>query len=215
MKSEHEMIFENMKRLAAVLTKMFGQKTEVAVHDFSKLPNSLIHIEGKITRRKPGAPITDLVLKRLRTDGENVRDINSYRTVTKEGRILKSTTTFIRDSTSKVIGAFCINFDITDYLNSVALVNEFVEMEHPHEPEGMETFASSLDETIDTIMEPMTREIGKQPVFMSKEEKIKLIQALERQGVFLLKGAVEHLAHILGVSKYTVYNYLKEIRKHN
>ena len=55
-------------------------------------------------------------------------------------------------------------------------------------------------------------EIGKQPISMSKEEKIKLIQLLEYQGVFLLRGAVDFLAKSLGISKYTVYNYLKEIR---
>jgi len=209
---EHETIFDNLKRMAAVLTKMYGQKSEIAIHDFSKLPNSLIHIEGKITKRKPGAPITNLVLKRLRADGEKVNDIFSYRTVTKEGRILKSSTTFIKDSSRKVIGAFCANFDITDYLNTMTLVSEFVETEAPVDSEGKETFTSSLEETIEGIMEPVIQEIGKQPVSMSKEEKIKLIRALEYQGVFLLKGAVEYLANLLGVSKYTIYNYLKATR---
>ncbi len=209
---EHEIIFDNMKRLALVLTKMFGQKSEVAIHDFSKLPNSLIHIEGKVTKRKPGAPITDLIIKRLRVDGDNVLDINSYKTVTKEGRILKSSTTFIRDSSKKVIGAFCTNFDITDYLNTISLVNEFIEMEHPAESAAKETFTNSLKETIEAIMEPVVLEIGKQPVSMSKEEKIQLIEALEFQGVFLLKGSVDYLANLLGVSRYTVYNYIKEIR---
>ncbi len=209
---ERDVIFDNMRRLASVFTKMFGQKAEVAVHDFSKLPNSLVHIEGKVTRRKLGAPITDLIIKRLRIDGDDVQDINSYRTVTREGRILKSSTTFIKDASHKVIGAFCINFDITDYLNAISLVNEFVEMEHPVEVAAKETFTNSLKETIEAIMEPVILEIGKQPVSMSKEEKIQLIQALEYQGVFLLKGAVEYLANLLGVSRYTVYNYLKEIR---
>jgi len=209
---ENETIFENLKRVAAVAVQMLGQNCEVAIHDFSKLPHSLVHIEGKVTKRQVGAPITDLVIKRLRAEGDAVRDISSYRTVTREGRILKSSTTFIRDKSGTVIGAYCANFDITDHLNAVTLLNEFVQTDMPASPEKKETFASSLDETIESLMAPVIKEIGKQPVTMSKEERIRLVQALEFQGGFMLRGAVDYLAKIMGVSKYTVYNYLKEIR---
>lgn len=205
-------IFENLKRVAAVAVQMFGKNCEVAVHDFSKLPHSLVHIEGKVTKRKVGAPITDLVIRRLRDEGDAVRDIDSYRTVSRSGRILKSSTTFIRDETGKVIGAYCANFDITDHLNSIAILNELIQIESPADDEKKETFANSLDETIESLMAKEIKQIGKQPASMSKKERIELLQAMEYQGVFMLRGAIDHLAKIFGVSKYTIYNNLKEIR---
>ena len=39
-----------------------------------------------------------------------------------------------------------------------------------------------------------------------------LVQTLEYQGAFLIRGAVAYVAKALGVSKFTVYNYLKEAR---
>jgi predicted transcriptional regulator YheO len=47
---------------------------------------------------------------------------------------------------------------------------------------------------------------------MSTDEKIELVKEMEISGVFQIKGAVDQLALFMGVSKYTVYNYLKKIR---
>ncbi len=47
---------------------------------------------------------------------------------------------------------------------------------------------------------------------MAKEDKIELVRIFEERGVFLVKGAVEYVAEVLNVSRYTVYNYLDEIR---
>ena len=71
----HGFLFDNVKKIAAVLVQTMGRDCEVAVHDLTKLPHSLIHIEGNITKRKPGAPITDLVVRALRREGDSVADI--------------------------------------------------------------------------------------------------------------------------------------------
>nr|WP_315988792.1 helix-turn-helix domain-containing protein [Desulforamulus aquiferis] len=44
------------------------------------------------------------------------------------------------------------------------------------------------------------------------EDKIRFVAALEQRGAFLIKGSVDYIATVLGVSKYTVYNYLQKIR---
>ena len=206
------LIFENLKRLAAVTVKMLGKNYEIAIHDFSKLPHSLIHIEGTITNRKIGAPVTDLIIKQLRAEGDNVKDISNYKTVTKTGQILKSSSTFIQDDKGKVIGVYCSNFAITDFLNATSCLNELIQTETITGEDKKETFASTLDETIDSLMASEIRQIGKQPVSMTKEERLELLLALECKGLFMLRGAIDHVAKLCGVSKYTIYNNLKEIR---
>ena len=47
---------------------------------------------------------------------------------------------------------------------------------------------------------------------MDKAEKSDLIRKLDRAGVFMIKGSVEYLAKVFGVSRYTIYSYLKEVR---
>lgn len=205
-------LFDNLKRIASVMVQTFGRNCEVAIHDFDLLPNSLIHIEGNVTKRKPGAPITDLVLRALRSEKHRIQDITNYRTLSNEGRTLKSSTTFLFDDDGLVLGAFCINFDVTDHLNAMAMLDEFTQTADSNDGTRVETFATSLGETMESLMEDAIRKLGKQPATMSREEKLRLVQNLEFQGAFMIRGAVEHVAKAMGVSKYTVYNYLKEVR---
>jgi predicted transcriptional regulator YheO len=47
---------------------------------------------------------------------------------------------------------------------------------------------------------------------MKKEDKLVVVRQLDERGVFLVRGAVNAVAHALGVSRYTIYNYLEEIK---
>jgi predicted transcriptional regulator YheO len=47
---------------------------------------------------------------------------------------------------------------------------------------------------------------------MSTDEKVKLVKELKSSGVFQIKGGVDQVAHLLGITRYTVYNYLKKIQ---
>jgi predicted transcriptional regulator YheO len=210
--SERKVIFENLKNLADAIVQMFGRNMEVAIHDFNDLQHSLKYIAGEVTKRKEGAPITDLVVKAWRREGENVKNLIGYRSTTKEGRILKCATSFIRDGKGKVIGVFCINFDVTELLSSIYDIKTLAETCTIKEVGESETFASTITETIDALIEQSVAEIGKQPPLMTKEEKVKLVGILEGKGAFLIKGGVDNVAARMGLSKYTIYNYLQKFR---
>ena len=48
---------------------------------------------------------------------------------------------------------------------------------------------------------------------LTSEERLQIIDALEKSGIFLLKGAVKDVAAGLGCSQASVYRYLSHIRK--
>ena len=50
---------------------------------------------------------------------------------------------------------------------------------------------------------------------MDREARLDLVARLDSRDVFLFKGAVNQVARLFGVSRYTVYNYLKETRARN
>ena len=145
-------IFENLKRVADNIVQTFGQNCEVAIHNLANFEKSLIYIVGKVTGRKPGAPITDLVIKELRRHGNAIPDLTNYQTLTTTGRTLKSTTTFIRDHSGSVIGAFCVNFDITDFKNSIYQIKDLINTEDLESNAKTETFAKSVEETIQSLV---------------------------------------------------------------
>jgi predicted transcriptional regulator YheO len=43
---------------------------------------------------------------------------------------------------------------------------------------------------------------------LSREDKQRAVKVLEERGAFNLRGSVEDVADRLGVSRFTVYNYL-------
>ena len=71
-----------------------------------------------------------------------------------------------------------------------------------------------LAKTIDQLVEDAERSIGKPVAAMSREEKRDVVRFLDDRGAFLIKKAVEAVASRLGVTRFTVYNYLDERQVH-
>ncbi len=213
--TEKECILNNLRRMADAIVSLLGKNCEACIHDLTSLQNSLIYIQGDVTRRKPGAPATDLLMKMLKQNSGKPEDKHNYKTTTTDGRSLKSTTIFIEDSTGRPLAAFCINLDTTDFFNASKALMPFINIVENDGQANAETFAHSSGETVEALFFQAVEEIGKHPATMNVDEKTQLTRQLEDNGTFLLKGAVEQVAQMMGVTKFTVYNYLKKVRNNN
>lgn len=209
---EKQQILAQLQQMSEAIVTIFGKQCEVCVHDLEDLQNSLVHIKGSVTGRLIGAPATDLLAKTLKTPEDQLEDMHNYRTISGDGRTLKSSTIFIRDRSGKPVFAFCINLDTTEFFNASQMLASFLAIEDNGSVHASpETFSHSTGETIEALFEQAVIEMGKQPATMSTDEKTALVEILENSGAFQFKGAVEQIALLIGVSKYTVYNYLKKI----
>ena len=56
------------------------------------------------------------------------------------------------------------------------------------------------------------RDAGSPLSEMSRGDKQAAVRRLDEQGAFLLRGAVDDVAHLMGVSRVTLYTYLNAIR---
>ena len=98
------------------------------VHDLATNDpeRSIVAIEnGHVTGRKVGDGPSHVVLEALRGNPEQLHDHLSYLTRTKDGKILKSTTIYIRDDDGAPIGIFGINYDITLMLAMENAIKQF------------------------------------------------------------------------------------------
>ncbi len=213
MQESKELVLNLAIRTADMLVKMFGSRCEVAVHDFSDLKKSLVYLAGNVTGRKIGSPITDLVLTELTKHPSNVEDIPNYKTQSSKGNIMKSSTVFLRDQDQNVIGALCINYDISLMMQFAGEMEEF--MSFDVNQTKSENFHSTVQDVIQSMVDQVLLGFKKAPSLMSLEEKVECVRLLEEKGTFLIKGSTEYLASVLGVSKFTIYNYLQKIRSHN
>ena len=209
---EKEFIFKQLKSVAEGIIKAFGDNSEVLLHDFSNLAKSIVYIAGNVTNRKVGGPITDFVFNLYRDKGDSIQNMFSYTTRTKGGMVLKSSTIFLRDHKDKVVGCMCINIDISHFINLKISLDSIIGFKEFDDLKNIENFALSIDETIEALSLELAKKYGKNPVNMDRGERLNFIKSLDEKGVFALKGSVDRVSKILGISKYTVYNYLQEIK---
>ena len=207
-------ILENLKSIAVGLHKMWGEKSEVIIHDLKQPESSVIFIAGSLTNRQIGAPVTDLVLRTIK-NSEDPDDILNYRTNTDDGRTFKSSTIFIKNDEDEVEYCLCINYDITELSITKNLISNFIATgEDPAEKEEAprENFAKNIDEILINLIENAKDQVDRPLPYMDKEDKLKIIKFLDQRGAFTITKSVETVAEELNVSKFTIYNYLKEIK---
>jgi predicted transcriptional regulator YheO len=195
-----------------------GRNCEVVLHDFTKPHQSIIKIANShVTGREVGGPATDLILSFIEKKGQKNDALIGYRTKTKGGNELKSSTVFIRNGKNKIVGALCINIDLTPYLSTKNLLDDLCVIPNSGPPETGkhvdEKFETNVKNVINDMLEKSIKRIGKPIAHMRKEDKLAILRDLKGSGLFLIKGTAQRVSKELNVSLPTIYKYLEEIRE--
>lgn len=202
-------VLERYRALVNMVSETFGNNCEVVLHDFSNMQNSIVEIaNGHVTGRSIGSPLPEHSLKRI-SEGR-VEDVINYTGKSAEGRVLKSSTTFIKDKQGKVVGCFCINFDMTELVLAQKVLNDIMNV--ATETNEHTSQKATINDVLTEIVASTIESVGKPVAYLTKEEKVQIVDNLDNQGAFLIKGAIDYVAKVLCVSRYTIYNYLDEIR---
>ena len=69
----------------------------------------------------------------------------------------------------------------------------------------------ALHGSLDRMIAAVESELGAPVSDLSREEKQKAVRLLNERGAFKLRKAVEDVADAMGVSRFTVYNYLNAL----
>jgi predicted transcriptional regulator YheO len=137
-------------------------------------------------------------------------DLINYRTKTKDGKELRSSSVFLRDENGQIFGSLCINVDLSGLLKAQEWIQEALGSAMTTVDER---FERTVDEVLETLIQNAISSVGKSPGDMTREEKVAIVAYLETKGAFLIRYSVERVAELLGMTKYTIYNYLDEIRR--
>jgi predicted transcriptional regulator YheO len=206
-KAEMPFLTQIIKGIAA----QFGEKCEVVLHDLTgDYEHTIVAIENShITGRKIGDCGSNLGLEVLRGSVEE-GDRYNYITQTKDGKILRSSSVYIKNSEGQTVGAICMNLDISDFIMAENTLKSITM--HKLEQETDEVFVNDVSDLLDYLLQQCQNEIGKPVSHMSKEEKAKAIHFLDKRGAFLIKKAGDKVCQFLDISKFTLYNNLDEVR---
>ena len=182
------------------LATMLGPGNEVVLHDLSRLPDSIIATAGDVTGRTTGGPMTDLLLGLVRRG--TTHDLTDYETHGPNGRPIRSSTIFLRDEAGVAIGCLCINSERPAATTGPR-----------GEGKQRETFPPDVDSLQRFLVDHAIDRTGVPVDLMKKSHKAAVVQELDEAGYFLIKDSVDRLAAELAVTRYTIYNYLNEIRR--
>ncbi|MFF5994055.1 PAS domain-containing protein [Lysinibacillus sp. KU-BSD001] len=212
-KQTNRKILENYFQMADMIVHTFGPQCEVVIHDLADVQSSLIYINGTVTNRSLGAPVTDVILKELRKSGNDIQDMLGYTIKTKSNQHIKTSTMFIRNDDNDVIGYIGINYDMTAFKYIQSVLDDFISAK-PGLPndEMNESYANNVEEIFEQIIQSSLLEVHVPVEKMSRQDKIRFVQILDDKGIFLIHGAVDKVSDILQVSKQTIYNYLDVIK---
>ena len=200
---------ELLRQVAAGIAAQFGSCCEVVVHDLSRHPDhSIVAIEnGHVSGRKVGDGASHVVMEQLQTNDPEPKDHLCYLTKTPDGKILKSSTVYIRNGRGKVSAIFSINYDISKLLMVESAVRELVstgEEAQQAEPEKI----VNINDLLDDLIQQSVALVGKPVALMNKDDKVKAIQFLNQNGAFLVTKSGDKVAKYFGISKYTLYSYI-------
>ncbi len=200
-------------RLAKGIAAQFGRNCETVVHDLSKKDHehSIVAIEnGHVTGRSIGDGPSHIVLESLQHKESTLEDKLSYLTRTNDGKLLKSSTIYIRDDKGKVVGIFGINYDITLFQTMDEHLRLLMDTGETQAPP--ESITPNVNDLLDDLIEQALKKAGKPVQMMTKEDKIGVIKFLNDSGAFLITRSGPKVCSILNISKYTLYSYLDGIR---
>ena len=204
------MDLEFLKRLAAALAAEFGAKCEVAVHDLNAddAEHTIVAIEnGEVSHRQAGDGASRVVLEALqRRDDPTLDDEVGYLTKTRDGRILKSSTVYLRDEGGRAQGVLSINYDITELLMAERAIDSL--LNHKVEEKNPDRIPQNVNDLLDDLIEQSVALVGKPVAMMTKDDKIAAIQFLNKAGAFLVTKSGDKVSKHFGISKYTLYSYI-------
>lgn len=200
-------------KLARGIAQQFGPNCEVVVHDLypEDQDHSIVAIEnGHVSGRRLGDGPSHVVWEAMKSDPRQIEDRLAYLTRTEDGKILKSSTIFIRDEMDKVVGIFAINYDITMMKAMEEQLRLFTATSNSAvEPQ---TIIHNVNDLLEELIKQSVKLVGKPVALMNKEDKVKAIRFLNDSGAFLITKSGQRVCNFFGISKYTLYTYIDEAK---
>lgn len=208
--------FLKLKPVVLEIAETFGPECEVVLHDLSHPKNSVVMVaNGDVTGRRVGQTFSEL-MSILRSPYLKDDKLCNYFKNTENGDIIKSSTALLRGDNGQVVGALCINYSLGKFLQVRKFADDFCKMIDLSQNDDHKEATDLLDEDVSSILHMiLSRTIsdaGIPVALMTRDDKVDIVRFLDGKEVFTIKGSVDELAKLLNVSRYTIYNYMDEVR---
>lgn len=206
---EKERALDFLKRICDGIAEMFGENCEVVIHDMENFQSSIIYIANKhVTQREIGDPFKILGTQDVESFFKG-SDLVNYKGTSKHSHLLKSSTFHAKGEGYHY--ALGINFDYTNISIAQSVLGDMMRVGDRLD-EAIDR-QNSVDYILEDLYEQALARIGKPVPLMNKDERVRMIAYLDKKGAFTIHKSIPIISKKMDVSRFTIYNYLKEIRK--
>jgi predicted transcriptional regulator YheO len=209
MKPDNVQLHPNIIVLVPMLegvVKLLRPYAEGAIHDLRQ--GKIVALFNNISKRKVGDPS---VVTELDVDVKDFPDVfEPYYKTNWDGKKLKCTSITVRDESGAPIGLVCVNFDTSVFENMNVQLDAFLTLQGKGGLNPVEQFTENWRQQVAAFINDYTAKNNVALSALSKKEKAELANQLYDHGLFNYRDAAVYVGQKLGVSRTTVYNYLKE-----
>ena len=201
--------FDFLDRMARGIAVMFGEQCETIVHemDGQKVKNLAIY-NGHVSGRTTGSTLS-IYGRDTMMDEEDPKvnldlDYVNQMVITSSGKTMKSSTFHFRGGDYHF--ALGINYDISVMSQMSRIMDGLLRTDAALQTSLFGT-GNSMEEVFESCSEMVKRPFSQ----MQKADRLTLVSILKEKGFFQMQRSVPYAAERLGVTKYTIYNYLNEL----
>lgn len=189
---------------AEMVARLLHPLAEVVVHDLER--DEIAAIYNSFSRREVG---DSSYLDRIAFDDESTV-LGPYRKTNWDGRPLKSISTIIRNEKGVAEGFLCINVDLSAFDQTLRFLEGFIGVETAENCD--ELFTDDLYERVNRFVQSYCQEKQLALSALGRQEKGEIVKKLQEEGAFKGRNAATYIGRVLGLSRATIYNYLKDER---
>ncbi|NCB31329.1 MAG: transcriptional regulator [Clostridia bacterium] len=195
-------------RTAEAIAATFGKSCETVVHDFTNADCRIVTIcNGHVSGRGKESETTIYADSISSKDCRKLVFTNDYvntTVITKDGRRIKTTSiNFVGEGYHYVLG---INFDTSALNAAVGVLGDLLESDEDFD------ITMLTDRKLSDAMDYCLSIIGKEPDKLTKSDRMQVVGMLLHSNIFTIQKAVPYVADRLRVSRYTIYNYLNQLK---
>ncbi|AMK31588.1 helix-turn-helix transcriptional regulator [Pseudomonas mosselii] len=214
---ERQLTLTVLQATLQALGSVVPRNVEILLHDLEHPEHSVVAIvNGHLSGRRVGSPILAApeqdqgfkALMQASADQQGCAPVvlPDYPTTLK-GRSLRSATAIFRDRDGLPFASLCVNTDVTGLEAAMAFLQHFQPLGAAPAPADE---AADMTALMAGIIQDALQRSGQGR--MNKQAKVEAVRLMQERGLFIVKGGVEKAAEALGVTRYTVYNYLEQLR---
>lgn len=216
--------------LCEFLGSMFGAQTGISLYDLEDPSHALVKlVHPYVSGRREGAPLPDYLSELLEYPDQLGEYRSGFPTKSLDGRTLYTGVYPIYEQ-DRIVGFLCVSRDIAAFRTLEDALHGLIEAYIPGGADGqrqqrlnavrdqLDSLASdhqvsTAGDSVERAFSDACRLLGFEGQDIPADERLRLLNVLDSQGVFRIKGAVGQVARLLDISEPTIYRGLRSIRR--